>query len=124
MAKRHLAGDVLKRLSRSAPRYVAAQHLAFLQGKRLFKMGIQIDAPHTARVGQQPLRRDARVLIPLALKIAHRPVESRLDGPDIVFSRGDQVHAERFFGQPFGFADLFTHFFGGFFRRGHRGLSG
>ena len=64
MAEAHLAGDVLQGLALAAARHVAAQHVALVHRQRLVEPRVQLDAREPARLGQQPLRRDARVLVP------------------------------------------------------------
>ena len=92
MAKRHLAGDVLQRLAPAPPRHVVAQRVALLERQRPLQSGVQLDPAKPARLADQPFCRQARVLVALALKVAHRPLKGGLDGPDVAFSHGFQPH--------------------------------
>ena len=87
MAKSDLARDVLQRLALAAARDVGAQHIALLHRQRLLEIRVQLDAGKAGRFGQQPLRGQPRVLVALALEVAHRPIKGGLNGPDVVQSR-------------------------------------
>ena len=84
MAKSDLARDVLQRLALAAARDVGAQHIALLHRQRLLEIRVQLDAGKAGRFGQQPLRGQPRVLVALALEVAHRPIKGGLNGPDVV----------------------------------------
>ena len=79
MAETHLARDVLQGLALAAARDVGAQHVALPHRQRLLEIRVQLDAGKAGRLGQQPLRGQPRVLVALALEVAHRPIKGGLE---------------------------------------------
>ncbi len=85
MAETHLAGDVLQRLAPAAARTrsrAACRARPATAAARVRCTARCGDSPHASASSHS--RRQARVLVALALKVAHRPVERGLDGPDVV----------------------------------------
>ena len=81
VAKRHLARHVLQRLARGATLDGRVHGIELSRLERLVKVDVELHAREPADVGEQPLGGEAGVLVPLALKVAARPVEHPLDRP-------------------------------------------
>ena len=79
----HLTRHVLKRLPRSTTLYCRMHGGELARLERLVKVDVELHPREATHVGEQPLRRETRVLVASALKIAARPVENALDGPGL-----------------------------------------
>ena len=82
-AEARLAGDVLERLALGAARHEAVHARKLVGGERLVKGHVKAGAILACGRAQQPLGREARMLVALAAEVASRPLEATLYGPGL-----------------------------------------
>ena len=88
VAEGHLPGHVLQRLAGRTP-LDRGVHLRELRGlERTVKVDVELHAREPRDGGEQPLRGETRMLVPLALEVAARPVEDTFDGPGVLRHHG------------------------------------
>ena len=87
-AKRGLTRDVLQWLAGGAALHEAAHTRELVLRERLVVGHVEARAVLARRGREQPLRREARVVVALALQVAAGPVEAALDGPGLLCGHG------------------------------------
>ena len=88
VAEGHLAGHVLQGLSAAPSNHGIVHGIELGRGERLVEVHVDLNAREPCDVAYQPLRRETRVLVALALEVPARPLKHALDGPGLLSSLG------------------------------------
>ena len=84
VAEGHLAGHVLQRLAATTTHHGVVHGIKLGRRERLVEVHVNLDAGEPGDVAYQPLCREPRMLVALALEVPARPLEDALYGPRLV----------------------------------------